>query len=160
MIINESAKLNMNLNFIMLCVDKEKNSLIGFLFSFLWQKKDCIGHLVKPTAVNFYSNGRLLVLWFGRTRDYLDSEEWQQSSFVIGPRNDKDFVGYPSDAAPFSPHHNHPLIFARSHPSTFSPSSFLFVAYTYTHTISLSLVTRVLRAGPMLSPVDNRTPTN
>jgi len=109
----------MNLNFIMLCVDKEKNSLIGFLFSFLWQKKDCIGHLVKPTAVNFYSNGRLLVLWFGRTRDYLDSEEWQQSSFVIGPRNDKDFVGYPSDAAPFSPHHNHPLIFARSHPSTF-----------------------------------------
>lgn len=98
-------------------------------------------------------------LWFGRARDYLDSEEWLQSSFVIGPRNDKDFVGYPSGATVLSPSQPPPdfrSISALSPLSFFPPPTFLIVA----HTISLFLVTRALRAGPMLSPVDNRPPTN
>lgn len=95
--------------------------------------RDCNGHLIKPTAVNF--QWLVARLWFGRARDYLDSEEWQQSSFVIGPRNDKDFVGYPSGGT-VSPRRNHPLIFARSRP----PPTFLLslrLAHTHTHTHNL-----------------------
>lgn len=69
-------------------------------------------------------------LWSCR-RDYLDAEQWQQSSFVIGPRNDKDFVGHPSIT---------PLI------ST--PFLFPFLFPPFRHTVCLSLIIPPLRGGP------------